>query len=332
MEQQMQNSMRNFAVFIDMENAGGKRTTLETIIETVKIRGNILIGRVYGYTERYSDLREVLMSNTFSAIPSLRTGNNVKNSMDIQLVVDALDVAFTNSIIDCFCIVSGDSDFVPLVGRLRAMGKHVLGISRSESASNVFINACNEFQFLESMRSKSPEPVINGTDDDEEAQLMRQIESILREQADADGWMLASVLKDILVRLRPDFNQKSYGHNLFGRLLSTLEEKYGTIRCVTDNFNFKVRLAEKGGGVKSEPLTRRNWIQQVQQILDRLKSDGFDRVNPSIIKESLTEKHPDFTERSIGFKKFSDMMKCLEQSGKIMIETDETMNMLVTIL
>ena len=60
-------------------------------------------------------------------------------------------MAFTNSLIDSFCIVSGDSDYTPLVGRLKSMGKHVLGISRSEAASSIFINACNEFQFLESM-------------------------------------------------------------------------------------------------------------------------------------------------------------------------------------
>ncbi len=316
-----------------MENVGGKRVALETIIETLKIRGDIWIGRVYGYCERYSDLKEVLLSNTFSAVPSLRYGSSQKNSLDIQLVVDALDVAFSNPKIDSFCIVSGDSDFTPLVGRLKAMGKYVLGISRSESASNVFISACNEFLFLESVRQK-PARVeqVDDTDDDERV-LLRQIETILAEQTDASGYMLASVLKNVLTRLRPDFNERSYGYNLFGRLLIALEEKYGTIHCETDHYSLKVSLAtpnQKRGGSKA--MRRGNWIEQVQEILDRLKADGFERVNPSIIKESICDVYPDFSEREAGYRKFSDMMKALERAGRIRISTDESMNMLITIL
>lgn len=130
-----------FAVFVDLENAGAKESMLQNIIEKVKIRGEILLGKVYGYTDRYSNLKETLLSNTFSVVPSLRYGKNQKNSLDIQLVIDAMEVAYTNPLIDSFCIVSGDSDYMPLVGKLKSMGKHVLGISRSEVASGIFIKA-----------------------------------------------------------------------------------------------------------------------------------------------------------------------------------------------
>ena len=143
--------MSKFAIFVDLENCGAKVDTLNSILEKVKMRGDILIGKVYGYTDRFSDLKQVLLSNTFTVVPSIRYGIAQKNNADIQLVVDALEVAYTNPLIDSFCIVSGDSDYTPLVGRLKAMGKLVLGISRSEAASSIFINACNEFQFLESM-------------------------------------------------------------------------------------------------------------------------------------------------------------------------------------
>ena len=147
-----------FALFVDLENCGGKKSMLMDVIERVKIRGDILIGKVYGYTDSYSDLKETLLSNTFAVVPSLRFGRNQKNSMDIQLVIDALDVAYTNPLIDSFCIVSGDSDYVPLVGKLKSMGKFVLGISRSEAASGVFMNACSEFQFLDSVASGKERP------------------------------------------------------------------------------------------------------------------------------------------------------------------------------
>ena len=75
------------------------------------------------------------MSNTFDVVPSLRHGVAQKNNADILLVLDAMEVAYTNPLIDSFCIVSGDSDYTPLVGKLKSMGKYVLGISRSEVAS-----------------------------------------------------------------------------------------------------------------------------------------------------------------------------------------------------
>ena len=83
----------NFAVFVDLENAGAKESMLRSIIEKVKIRGDILLGKVYGYTDRYSDLKECLLSNTFFVVPSLRYGKNQKNNLDIQLVIDAMEVA-----------------------------------------------------------------------------------------------------------------------------------------------------------------------------------------------------------------------------------------------
>ena len=142
---------------MDLENCGAKVATLKSILEKVKIRGDILLGKVYGYTDKFDDLKEVLLSNTFTVVPSLRYGISQKNNADIQLVIDALQVAYENELIDSFCIVSGDSDYVPLVGRLKSMGKFVLGISRSEAASNIFINACNEFQFLESVGKRNVE-------------------------------------------------------------------------------------------------------------------------------------------------------------------------------
>ncbi|HZK34897.1 MAG TPA: NYN domain-containing protein, partial [Bacillota bacterium] len=81
---------KNFAIFIDLENTGGKAVTLKSVIEKVKIKGDILIGKVYGYKESFSDLKEVLLSNTFSVVPSIKYGVNQKNNLDIQLVIDAL--------------------------------------------------------------------------------------------------------------------------------------------------------------------------------------------------------------------------------------------------
>jgi uncharacterized protein (TIGR00288 family) len=212
----------NYAVFVDLENAGAKESMLMSIIEKVKIRGDILLGKVYGYTDRYTELKECLLSNTFYVVPSIRYGKNQKNNLDIQLVIDALEVAYVNPLIDSFCIVSGDSDYTPLVGKLKSMGKKVLGISRSEVASGIFIKACSEFIFLESVAVTTKPQVKPSTREKEEspdlAELITQIETILADQD--EDMMYASELKDTLTRLRPDFDERSYGCATFGKLMA----------------------------------------------------------------------------------------------------------------
>ena len=329
--------MAKFAIFVDLENCGAKVPTLNSILEKVKIRGDILLGKVYGYTDRFSDLKELLLSNTFTVVPSLRYGIAQKNNADIQLVVDALEVAFTNPLIDSFCIVSGDSDYTPLVGRLKSMGKFVLGISRSEAASTVFINACNEFQFLEGVSGRTVAPAApkkhraSTEEAADEAELNKLIVSILEESADTDG-MYASELKGILLRLRPDFNEKSYGCSSFGKLLTKLSQRFGELRVKNDNFNMMVNLNSAESAEGRPQLTKDNWREAFAAQLQAYRDGGFERVNPSILKADILTSYPDFTERSIGVKRFSDVMKQLEKDGLVVVEMDEQKTMLIKLL
>ncbi len=318
----------NFAVFVDLENAGGKESMLRSIIEKVKIRGDILLGKVYGYTDRYSDLKQVLLSNTFQVVPSLRYGKNQKNNLDITLVIDAMEVAFTNPLIDSFCIVSGDSDYTPLVGRLKSMGKFVLGISRSEAASGIFINACNEFVFLESVAAQQPKPKDRGerpTDGDLN-ELIAQVETIVEDQEQQQ--MYASELKDTLMRLRSDFNERSYGCSTFGKLIALLSAKSQKLRSWTEQSSLMIGLNAADNEVQ---LDKSNWMPAFIAVLERFKSEGFERVNPSIIKETILSDYPGFEEKKIGFKRFSDVMKALEKEGHLLVEMDEQHNMLLKI-
>ena len=325
---------------MDLENCGAKVATLSSILEKVKMRGDVLLGKVYGYTDRFSDLKEILLSNTFTVVPSIRYGIAQKNNADIQLVVDALEVAYTNPLIDSFCIVSGDSDYTPLVGRLKAMGKFVLGISRSEAASTIFINACNEFQFLESMggraaAAQAPKKQRSGSAGEEQAdetELNKLLCSILEEQDDKED-MYASELKNVLMRLRPDFNEKAYGTATFYKLLLKLAGKFGDLRVKNDNFNVMVSLTNHTeNGEATLQLSRENWREAFAAQLKAYKDGGFDRVNPSILKADILTTYPDFTEKAIGFKRFSDVMKQLEKDNLVVVEMDEQKTMLIKLL
>ncbi len=318
----------HFALFVDLENCGGKKSMLMDVIERVKIRGDILIGKVYGYTDSYSDLKETLLSNTFTVVPSLRYGRNQKNNSDIQLVIDALDVAYRNELIDSFCIVSGDSDYVPLVGKLKSMGKFVLGISRSEAASNVFMNACSEFQFLESVASGKERSVSEVSDALTLSDVNDLIVTILRESE--GGEMLASEVKSVLLRLRPNFSEKSVGFSTFGKMLAKLAEQFGSFEMESEEYSLILRLNQAYAAV--EQLTRDNYVGVFARILSAYKEDGFDRVNPSILKSAVQALYPDFTERQIGLRRFSDVLRTLEREGLLRLKTDEGGNMLVHIL
>ena len=279
----------------------------------------------------------MLLSNTFTVVPSLRYGISQKNNADIQLVIDALEVAYKNELIDSFCIVSGDSDYTPLVGRLKSMGKFVLGISRSEAASNIFINACNEFQFLESVGKRNVEkqkrqrniPVTEEMAD--ESELNKLLTTVLEEQ-DRDE-IYASELKGTLLRLRPDFNEKAYGCATFYKLLMKLASRFGDLRVHNDNFDVMVGLNNTGDNGEGIPqLTRDNWKEAFAAQIRAYKEGGFDRVNPSILKADILTAYPDFTEKAIGFKRFSDVMKQLEKDGLVIVEMDEQKTMLIKLL
>ena len=318
----------NFAVFVDLENAGGKESMLKSIIDKVKIRGDILLGKVYGYTDRYSDLKQCLLSNTFQVVPSLRYGKNQKNNLDITLVIDAMEVAYTNPLIDSFCIVSGDSDYTPLVGRLKSMGKFVLGISRSEAASGIFINACNEFVFLESVAQK-PARKKNGErhSDGELTELISQVETIVEDQEQQQ--MYASELKDTLMRLRPDFSERSFGCSTFGKLIALISSRSEKLRSWTEQSSLMIGLSAAEEEVKH--IDKNNWLAAFTAALEQFKSEGFERINPSILKATIVTEYPGFEEKQIGFKRFSDVMKALEKEGLLLVEMDEQRTMLLKI-
>ena len=256
-------------------------------------------------------------------------------------MVDALEVAYTNPLIDSFCIVSGDSDYMPLVGRLKAMGKFVLGISRSEAASSIFINACNEFQFLESMGGRPTPPTRGkrqrGASQEDSGgldELYKLVCDIFEEQSDT-GEMYASELKGVLLRLRPDFNEKNYGCATFFKLLQRLSARYEDIKVKNDNFNVMVTMAGKAdedSGEAVPQITRENWREAFEAQLKAYKEGGFERINPSILKADILTTYPEFNERAIGFKRFSDVMKQLEKDGLVRIEMDDQRTMLLKLL
>ncbi|MEG2605542.1 MAG: OST-HTH/LOTUS domain-containing protein, partial [Clostridia bacterium] len=163
----------------------------------------------------------------------------------------------------------------------------------------------------------------------DEQELNKLITGILEEQNDKDE-LYASELKGILLRLRPDFNEKAYGCATFLKVLEKLGKQFGTLRIRSDNFNVMITLAQTGKETAPQ-LSKENWRDVIREQLARYKEDGFDRINPSILKADIQASYPDFSEKALGFKRFSDMLKAMEKDGLIHVELDEQKTMLIQV-
>ena len=135
------------------------------------------------------------------------------------------------------------------------------------------------------------------------------------------------------MRLRPDFNEKSYGCSTFYKVLTKLANKFGDLKVLNDNFNVTVSLSNRGDAADAAPqLTKSNWKEAFALQLNAYKEGGFERVNPSILKGDILTTYPDFNERAIGFKRFSDLLKQLEKDKLLVVEMDEQKTMLIQLL
>ena len=159
-----------------------------------------------------------------------------KNSADIRLAVDAMDLAWSKEHIDTFVIVSGDSDFSPLVSKLKENGKHVIGLGMKESTSDLLAGNCDEFIFYEDLEQAAETPPVPQSSDvpPEKKEvydlLLESISALIRENKDP---IFASMVKDTMQRKRPSFNESTYGYRSFSQLLIEAE-KQGYIKLHRD--------------------------------------------------------------------------------------------------
>ena len=188
-------------------------------------------------------------------------------------------------------------------------------------------NAGNIFQLVADWEAANSRAI-------DQKELNKLLCEVLEEQADTDE-MYASELKGVLLRLRPDFNEKNYGCATFFKLLQRLSARYEDIKVKNDNFNVMVTMAGKAdedSGEAVPQITRENWREAFEAQLKAYKEGGFERINPSILKADILTTYPEFNERAIGFKRFSDVMKQLEKDGLVRIEMDDQRTMLLKLL
>ena len=252
---------RSMALFCDFENiALGVREAkyaqfdMEKVLERLLAKGSIVVKKAYCDWERYKEFKTVMHGASFELIEIPHVRQSGKNSADIRMVVDALDLCYTKAHVDTFVIVSGDSDFSPLVSKLRENAKTVIGVGVKNSSSDLLINNCDEFIYYDDLvradeqkrraAKKRRDAAPAAQDKKQEAfdLVLGTLEALVAERGPEER-IWGSMVKQALKRRNPGFNETYYGFRAFSDLLEEAGEK-GLIKLDPD---------EKSGGYIIRP-------------------------------------------------------------------------------
>jgi uncharacterized protein (TIGR00288 family) len=247
----MSNETKSLALFCDFENiALGVRDAniaafdISEILERLLVKGNIVVKKAYCDWDRYKGFKAGMHEASFELIEIPHVRQSGKNSADIRMVVDALDLCYTKSHVDTFVIISGDSDFSPLVSKLRENNKLVIGVGVKNSTSDLLIANCDEFIYYDDLiriaeRRKPAKKKSNGRkpaegraskkeQQDARAekafeQVLETIEGLFSERSDEDK-IWGSMVKQALKRRKPGFSESYHGFRSFGKMLEEMEK------------------------------------------------------------------------------------------------------------
>jgi uncharacterized protein (TIGR00288 family) len=224
----------DLAVFIDFENiALGMRGRADQVFHVQRVlqrlleKGNILIKRAYADWSRFGSYTKPFHEAAIELTEIPRRGESGKNSADIRMCVDAMDLCYAKEHIDTFVLVSGDSDFSPLVSKLRENGKRVIGLGLRGSTSELLVANCDEFIFYESLEPQqalTPDGTEGAPKDKESLMdlIAQTVAALLREGRDP---IQASLVKDTIKRKQPSFSEGEYGYSSFTAALEEAKNR-----------------------------------------------------------------------------------------------------------
>lgn len=253
----MSNADKNLALYCDFENialgvrdARYARFDIQEVLERLLVKGNIVVKKAYCDWERYKDFKRDMHEASFELIDIPHRRLSGKNSADIRMVVDALDLCYTKAHVDMFVIISGDSDFSPLVSKLRENDKVVIGVGVKESTSDLLISNCDEFIYYEDIvrktrrKPKKPAPQKkegaggNGSGPgpgpgrqkaEDRAQkafdlVLETLDDITSERGEESN-VWGSMVKQAIKRRKPSFSESYHGFRSFGQLLEEMGKR-----------------------------------------------------------------------------------------------------------
>jgi uncharacterized protein (TIGR00288 family) len=236
------NHESSIAVFIDFENfalgfeRSRKKFDIQKVLERMLEKGKIIVKRAYADWTRYREYKQPLHEAAIELIEVPKRSTAGKNSADIRMCVDAIDLAHSKSHIDTFALLTGDSDFSPLVSKLKENGKRVIGLGMKDSTSALLVDNCDEFVYYEDLErsgtAKAPEigPDVPPLKKEAFQMIVDTILALKRENRDT---LYSSMIKDTLKRKKPQFDESYHGYRTFQDLLEDMERQ-GVLTLMTD--------------------------------------------------------------------------------------------------
>jgi uncharacterized protein (TIGR00288 family) len=228
---------RNLAVFVDLENLAmgfqnqrKAKFEIQKVLERLVEKGKLIVKKAYADWSRYQAYTAPFHEAGIELIEIPKRSQTGKNSADIRLVVDAMDLAWSKSHVDTFVIVSGDSDFSPLVSKLKENGKHVIGLGMKGSTSDLLRDNCDEFIYYEDLeRQEQDDQQMVTRLDAALPERKREVFALLIEACNAlrrenHEVLYASMIKDTMRRKKPSFDESYYGYRSFTHLLEAADD------------------------------------------------------------------------------------------------------------
>jgi len=223
----------SIAVFIDFENfalgfeRSRKRFEIQKVLERLLEKGKIIVKRAYADWTRYRDYKASLHESAIELIEVPKRSSAGKNSADIRMVVDAIDLAHSKAHIDTFAILTGDSDFSPLVSKLKENGKRVIGLGMKDSTSTLLVDNCDEFIYYEDLERTVTAPEIPSDFPKLKKDAFQLIiDTILALKRDNRDVLYSSLIKDTLKRKKPQFDESYHGYRTFQDILEDMERNH----------------------------------------------------------------------------------------------------------
>lgn len=340
------------ALFLDYENLaigareslGGMDFDVRPIADALAERGRVVVRRAYADWSNFDEDRRMLTRSHVELIEMpQRMGFSRKNAADIKMAVDAIELAFVRDYVSTFVMCTGDSDFTPLVYKLRELNKSVIGVGVRDSTSALLPPACDEFLYYDDLEGIEPGPTRSSSGRrrrSAEAPARRETPPAADEDADAEapesrdldslavlvaqtisglqrtsGQVTASTLKRTVLRKDPTFNEADYGFRAFGELLRHLAGRH------------VIELAD--GPTKGDPEVLLPALDGQEEAFELLRSvvedliDKNGRAALSGLKDQIRRIRPGFSEKTLGYRSFLQFCRAADTTGVIHLAWDE---------
>jgi uncharacterized protein (TIGR00288 family) len=257
----MPDTERALAVFIDFENLAlgfqGQRNRFDIhrVLERLVEKGKILAKKAYADWSRFQPYTAQLHESAIELIEIPKRSMSGKNSADIRLCVDAMDLAYSKEHIDTFVIVSGDSDFSPLVSKLKENGKYVIGLGMQNSTSDLLRDNCDEFIYYEDLEKPTPAvtDVSKQLPESKRKVFQLLLDSLLALKRENKEVLWSSMIKETIKRKKPSFNESYHGYRTFSDLLQDAK-KEGILDLEFDQRSRSYVVTRFVGGDQPSPV------------------------------------------------------------------------------